>query len=640
MATSPDISAIAHITVPKPLRDLPAWLCWKFEPGATPEAKMRKVPYWANGGRRHGQHGSQEDRYQLTSFDAARSAAARRGMSGVGFCPLPEFGITALDFDNCVTDGKVHSDLIPVIASAYTEYSPSGNGIRAFYRGQMGNLKAHGKPYGVECFSTNGFVTVTGNALPEVAVVGTQDTVADMPAEVRELIRARFKHEFERREGPPLERVGLSHAELQECLDGLPSDLSYDQWIMIGMALHHETAGEGFEQWDEWSSRSPKYTTREYGEERWRSFGKNDGDRVTARSLVKLAGEHGVKVQVNKPAAPEEFKGVEESTGAAITPPQGEPTLPAKREKFQPIPYAIFASTPPPEWIVKGLLPKAELAVLFGESGSGKSFMALDVAMSIARGEPWRGLRTRAGRVVYIAAEGAGGFRNRLEAYRQHYNLNGQQPFDVIPDAPNLLLKDDALSVAKAIGPASVVVVDTFAQVTPGGNENAGEDVGRALAHCKGIHVATGGLVLLIHHAGKDASKGARGWSGLRAAADAELEVIRNTAGRCMRTSKQKDGDDTGSWGFGLQVVNIGMDSDGDIISSCVVTETPVPVAQPVTNDIADYSDQFAQLILDSPTGSIQVSEIADRLAPLATAKEKARIARAYSTYLRSLGLS
>lgn len=151
---------------------------------------------------------------------------------------------------------------------------------------------------------------------------------------------------------------------------------------------------------------------------------------------------------------------------------------------------------------------------------------------------------------------------------------------DIIPDVPNLLQKDDALAVARAIGKCDVVIVDTWAQVTPGANENAGEDMGKALAHCKGIHRATGALVVLVHHAGKDASKGARGWSGLRAAADAELEVTRMATGRMLRTSKQKDGDDDLAWGFGLETVTIGMDEDGDPITSCVVIEQEVPTAK------------------------------------------------------------
>jgi len=349
---------------------------------------------------------------------------------------------------------------------------------------------------------------------------------------------------------------------------------------------------------------------------------------VTARSLVHLANQHGAGINLNAPATMEDFDDLSRQTmapetwraagddgrhetgtsaravdavelgdtdgfedvsvnggvagrGSAAADPRDRKAV-AKPVRFEPVPLALFAGRPAPRWIVKGVLPRAELVVLFGESGSGKSFMALDLASCVARGTPWRGRRTHAGRVVYIAAEGAGGFRNRVVAHVQSRELTYADlaRIDIIDAAPNMLLKDDALDVARAIGKADLVIVDTWAQVTPGGNENAGEDMGKALAHCKGIHRATGATVLLVHHSGKDASKGARGWSGLRAAADAELEVVRLPAGRLLRTSKQKDGDDGLEWGFGLDVVEIGRDEDGDPITSCVVTEQEIPTAK------------------------------------------------------------
>lgn len=259
---------------------------------------------------------------------------------------------------------------------------------------------------------------------------------------------------------------------------------------------------------------------------------------------------------------------------------------PADAMRFAPIPAQEFSEGTPPGWIIKGLIPKAELVVMFGESGSGKSFLALDMAAAIARGEAWRDMRTRQGRVVYVAAEGSGGFRNRLKAYAQHHQVKlSDFLLSVIPAAPNLLTKDDALDVAKAIvasGGADVIVVDTFAQVTPGANENAAEDMGKALSNCKGIHRATGAVVLLVHHAGKDTSRGARGWSGLKAAADAEIEVIRTNAGRMCRVSKQKDAEDGKEWGFELSTIPVGVDEDGDVVESCVVLEAAIPTNQEV----------------------------------------------------------
>lgn len=255
-----------------------------------------------------------------------------------------------------------------------------------------------------------------------------------------------------------------------------------------------------------------------------------------------------------------------------------------KPTRFKAIPLGEFSRGKPPQWIIKGVLPRAELAVLFGESGSGKSFAALDMAVDIAMGTTWRGITTKPGRVVYIAAEGAGGFRKRAQAIALQRGLDVDEiPIRVIADAPNLMEKADALDVARSIhasGGADVVIVDTFAQTMPGANENAGEDVGKALAHCKGIHRATGALVMLVHHSGKDSSKGARGWSGLRAAADVELEVIRNDESRSLSVTKQKDGEDGAEFAFKLQSVVLGFDEDGEEITSCYVEHGTGTVAR------------------------------------------------------------
>lgn len=251
----------------------------------------------------------------------------------------------------------------------------------------------------------------------------------------------------------------------------------------------------------------------------------------------------------------------------------------AKPMRFQVLSAHVFAQGQPMSWLVKSVLPKATLGVLFGESGAGKSFIGVDLAADIALGTAWRGLRTARARVIYVVAEGAGGFKLRLKALCQQRGIPIEQlPIGVIADAPNLLEKADALDVAKAIvaaGGADLVIVDTFAQAMPGGNENAGEDVGRALAHCKGINRATGAMVLLVHHSGKDATRGARGWSGLKAAADVELEVVRVDERRSLTVSKMKDGPGEGKeYAFRLNSVMLSLDADGDEITSLVVEHT------------------------------------------------------------------
>lgn len=610
-----------NINAPTALKELPAWLVWKFEPNG--EKKPRKVPYYARGGRRHGVQGRPEDRAQLVTFDEALAQAQARGYSGVGFAPLAEFNVVALDFDNCVdAGGQLHADVGSVLGDSYAELSPSGKGVRALFQGQLGDLKAHGEPFGFEVFSTKGFVTITGDVLPVCSLLGNEDTVAPVTPAVTALCQSRFKRELaaqtmsESNEQP----VGLTSAQLTECLDVLPDDLDYDKWVMVGMAIHHETQGSGFDLFDEWSQRSPKYTDRDYSVERWNSFGKGSGKVVTARTLVRMANENGARIQLNGPASMDEFDNLAPPDHEFPDESGNHPTV-VKKQRFAVTQVGAFAVEAPARWLIKYVVPAEPLVVMFGESGSGKSFMALDMAFHIAQGIPWRGKKVRQGPVVYIAAEGAGGIRKRLLAYALHHGLNlADIPIYVIDAAPNFMLKQDALDVCASVlslnlGSIALVVVDTFAQVMPGANENSGEDVGLALRHAKGINRSLKATVMLVHHAGKDTTKGARGWSGLRAAADGELEIARSGNARALRLSKSKDGEDNTIFGFALEVVNIGMDEDGDIISSCVVIEAAnaMPGPNKVRKDLGEVElvvNAILQEFAKDQTSGIEVAEV------------------------------
>jgi KaiC/GvpD/RAD55 family RecA-like ATPase len=257
----------------------------------------------------------------------------------------------------------------------------------------------------------------------------------------------------------------------------------------------------------------------------------------------------------------------------------------AKPSRFEVIPAADFAVGSPLAWIIKSVLPRAELVVLYGESGAGKSFLALDLCAAVSRGVAWQDFKTTPGRVIYVCAEGAGGFRNRLNAYARENDVDLSTLPSVVAGAPNLVEVDDVLDLTKAIcekGKADLVVIDTLAATTPGADENSGQDMGKVLAHCKAMHKATGALIVLIHHSGTDASKGARGWSGLKAAADAQIQVTREGDFRTVKIEKMKDGSDGKEWTFKLSPVVLGIDDDGDEITSCVIefVDPPEPAAR------------------------------------------------------------
>ncbi len=567
-------AALPHLTTlqcPDVLRDLKAWVCWRREGG-------RKVPFYASGGRRHGVQGTDADRARLVKFTEARTAAIAGGHDGVGFCPLSGLGIAALDFDGCIDDaGNLHPDVERIVAGTYAERSPSGRGVRAFLRGNLGDRKNHGEPFGFEVFSTKGYVTVTGDVLPVVEMTDAVNTIANVTPDVIALCEARFGRAQGGSEPAAIEvqPLGVPAQQLRDMLAPLDPDMGYDQWLRFGMAVHHETSGEGFDIWDEWSSKGSKYPGRDQLEAKWDSFGRGSQSPTTVHALVRAANQAGSRIDIAHLESADDFDVV--GPAAAVKPP-----------RFKVYSHAEFLARKPPGWIVKGLIPQAEIAMVIGEPGAGKSFMALELAAAIARGAPFLGHKSAQGAVLYIAAEGSGGFRNRYDAYCKSRGVT-DMPFTIMDAAPNLLLHEDALEVvriAKSLGPLALIVVDTAAATTPGADENSAKDMGRVIEHCKTIAHTTKALVVLIHHTGKDKSKGARGWSGLKGAADAEIEITRSAAGRVLRVSKQKDGEDGQQFWFALDVVQIDVDEDGDAITSCVVREVAAPVISQIDQGV------------------------------------------------------
>jgi putative DNA primase/helicase len=236
--------------------------------------------------------------------------------------------------------------------------------------------------------------------------------------------------------------------------------------------------------------------------------------------------------------------------------------------------------------LVKNLLLAHSLFVIFGESNTGKTFLLLDLALSIARGASWRGRYTRRGLVIYVAGESAESVRNRVTAYRiANPDIPGGLPFVVIPVAVDFLDYEAITALIATIKAAesecgekaTLVCIDTFARAIARGDENSTQDVGTAVAAADRIRVETGAAVGFVHHAGKDPSKGARGSSALRAAADTEILVEGTQNPRSVTVTKQRDLETGEQMGFELKSVQIGIDpDDGSPITSCVVTATEI----------------------------------------------------------------
>ncbi|MDT7514552.1 AAA family ATPase [Rhodoferax mekongensis] len=246
-----------------------------------------------------------------------------------------------------------------------------------------------------------------------------------------------------------------------------------------------------------------------------------------------------------------------------------EPPKPAPRYKL--LGGDELRSLPPLAWRVAGVLPAVGLAALYGPSASGKSFLSFDMAAAIASGQRWFGCRVAAAPVVYAALEGEAGFKLRAQAwetYRGHALPSGLkmmlQPFQ-------LTSPEDVRDLAAVVPKGAVVFVDTLNRAAPTADENSSRDMGEILEAAKRLQSLTGGLVILIHHTGKDATKGLRGHSSLFAAMDAAVEVSRDGDRREWKIAKAKDGADGEAHSFRLEIETLGTDDYGDPVTSCTI---------------------------------------------------------------------
>lgn len=248
--------------------------------------------------------------------------------------------------------------------------------------------------------------------------------------------------------------------------------------------------------------------------------------------------------------------------------------------EFPPVRFQLMTAgdllrLPPVQWIVKGVLPLSGLAVLYGPSGSGKSFLVLDLLASVVDGREWFGRKVRPVPVTYCALEGEAGLSQRMQAYQRIHGATAGAGMRFLTTAFDLLVAADVESLAAAIGSAGVgggvVVLDTLNRAAPGTDENSSQDMGRIIAACKQLQGLVGGLVVLVHHTGKDAAKGLRGHSSLFAALDSAVEVTRSEDRREWKVAKSKDGRDGDAEPFRLEQVTLGEDADGEPVTSCVV---------------------------------------------------------------------
>ncbi len=277
----------------------------------------------------------------------------------------------------------------------------------------------------------------------------------------------------------------------------------------------------------------------------------------------------------------------------------------------------------PPDELVQGLLTVGDGSVLYGDSNSGKTFLVIDLACAVARGVPWIGRQTEPGLVLYLAAESPSSVRARLQAYQAHHGVTVpnfaivQSPIDLFDgDADTNEIIKLVRSIEARFGQrVRLIIGDTLARLSAGANENAGQDMGLVVRRFDRIRAECKAHFLLIHHCGKAATAGARGWSGVRAAVDTEIEVTETPSGRCAEITKQRDLATKGERiGFRLQPVALGMSKWQTPATSCVVVSAAAP-AKPVKTLRLGETQQSIMALLRGAGRNMPIAEIAEQLA-------------------------
>jgi hypothetical protein len=289
-----------------------------------------------------------------------------------------------------------------------------------------------------------------------------------------------------------------------------PPPVSHEKWGLAALAAQaHEV-----------ENSQPGRRNDQLNNSAFQIFGIVKGghlDEALARLRMERAGLH-----VGLSA--EEVKRTLDSAWQAAEPrhPHDSPTPVAlhrsvteTRRTYRALSVQELESLPPPQWLLPGILPEGQ-TWLYGEPGSGKTFLALDWAATVAAS----GLN-----VVYFVGEGVTGFARRVAAWRRAHGRD-LTTFYAVPQAPHLLDREAVATLKQTVNELSpaLVVIDTFARASVGGDENSAKDVGLAIDALDMLWREHQASSLVIHHSNKYGGS-ERGSSAIRGAADATWEV-------------------------------------------------------------------------------------------------------------------
>ena len=635
--------------IPNELKVLPNWVGWRW---AERDGKWTKPPINVQTGA----GAKSNDATTWGSFDDALHSYQNGGrLAGIGFMLAPPF--VGVDLDDCrdPKTGALESWAYAIVqqSATYAEVSPTGTGVKLICRGDLpvtGTNKPNGWP--VEMYRAGRYFTITGQRLEGTpadvrdaseAVIWLYERitnekppawVAPSPVADDEAHRERETPPISQTPPKPLQavtgRAGLDDGDLLRIIAGSAQAGKF-QRLMVGdasgyaspsqadialvniLAFYTDDAGlidRIFRQSGLWRE---KWDARHAAD--GRTYGQMTIDDALAyvRSHATYDTSFRSTAPPMMPPPPEEPPDLwpPEITSATPTTATGTPNATAPRFRLYSARDALQPQ-PPPVWIVDRLLTPGSVSAVVGAPGSKKTYSLLDMAVCVALGKPWLNLATKQGAALIIDEESGavrlgrrlGGVLNAHFAdestpvfYTCLAGLKLNQPMDV--DALRQLIVETG---------AAIVIIDAFADIMPGADENAVKDVQPIMLALRRVADATGAAIVLIHHSGKNGDY--RGSSAIKGAVDLMLTVQSEPDEDIVRFAFEK-ARDVEPFKFAGQ----SHFSDGLFWLSAIDAEPGKPKLSTSENYVMGYLAEHGQSAITA------ITEAADKCSPEAARK-------------------